>query len=157
MPNNSNPNPTSAPTKPACITAPSPKVSQTPADYPAEEHVGTFAEGESNPTDHPEEEHVGTFAEGESDPEAHPEEEHVGTFRRGRGPSLTRDARLSQAPRRAPVTSTTPGAGCQSRSSSIAIPWPPPMQRVTSPSLWFSRSISPKILVVRIAPVAAIG
>ena len=46
MPNNSNPNPTSAATKPAV-------------------HDGTFAEGESHPADYPEEEHVGTFAEGE--------------------------------------------------------------------------------------------
>jgi hypothetical protein len=47
--------------------------------------------------------------------------------------------------------------GCQSRSSSIAMPWPPPMQRLTSPSCRSLRSISPRILVVMIAPVAAIG
>jgi hypothetical protein len=45
MPNNANPNPTSAPTKPPV-------------------HHSTFAEGESHPADYPEEEHVGTFAEG---------------------------------------------------------------------------------------------
>ena len=46
MPNNSNPHPTSAPTKPAV-------------------HHSTFAEGESHPAEHPEEEHIGTFAERE--------------------------------------------------------------------------------------------
>jgi len=68
MPNNSNPNPTSAPTKPAV-------------------HHGTFAEGESHPADYPEEEHVGTFAEGESHPADYPEEEHVGTFAEGEVPA----------------------------------------------------------------------
>jgi hypothetical protein len=33
-------------------------------------------------------------------------------------------------------------AGPQARSSTMAMPWPPPMQRLTSPSLWSSRSIS---------------
>jgi hypothetical protein len=28
------------------------------------------------------------------------------------------------------------------------MPWPPPMQRLTSPSVWLLRSISPRILVV---------
>ena len=83
MPNNSNPNPTSAATKPAVhdgtfaeghtppitprksTSARSPRAKSHPADYPEEEHVGTFAEGESHPADYPEEEHVGTFAEGE--------------------------------------------------------------------------------------------
>ncbi len=47
MPNNSNPNPTPAAPKPAV-------------------HRSTFAEGESHPADYPEEEHVGTFAEREA-------------------------------------------------------------------------------------------
>jgi|SRR3984885_10606388 hypothetical protein len=80
MPNNSNPHPTSAPTKPAVHHSTFAEGESHPAEHPEEEHIGTFAEGESHPAEHPEEEHIGTFAEGERDPEAHPEEEHVGTF-----------------------------------------------------------------------------
>ena len=83
MPNNSNSNPTSAPTKPAVHHSTFAEGESNPTRYPEEEHVCTFAEGESEPEAHPEEEHVGTFAEGESDPADHPEEEHVGTFAEG--------------------------------------------------------------------------
>jgi len=65
MPNDSNANPTAAPTKRAVHPSTFAEGESNPTQYPGEEHVGTFAEGESNPTDHPEEEHVGTFAEGE--------------------------------------------------------------------------------------------
>jgi hypothetical protein len=84
MPDNSNPNATSAPTEPAVHHSTFAEGESHPADYPEEEHVGTFAEGESHPADYPEEAHVGTFAEGESDPADHPEEEHVGTFAEGK-------------------------------------------------------------------------
>ena len=99
MPNNSNRNRHPPSPSQLSTTAPSPRVSTHPADYPEEAHDGTFAEGECEPEAHPEEEHVGTFAEGEcepkptprkstsarsprakSAPEAHPVEEHVGAL-----------------------------------------------------------------------------
>ena len=46
-------------------SARSPRASPTPTRYPAHEHVGTFAEGQSDPTRYPEDEHVGTYAERE--------------------------------------------------------------------------------------------
>jgi hypothetical protein len=45
-----------------------------------ERHHGSFAEGESDPEDYPEDENVGRFIEGQ---ETEEEDEHVGRFSEG--------------------------------------------------------------------------
>jgi hypothetical protein len=45
-----------------------------------ERHSGSFAEGESDPEEYPEDEHVGHFSEGQ---ETEDEEDHLGRFSEG--------------------------------------------------------------------------
>jgi hypothetical protein len=46
-----------------------------------ERHHGSFAEGEADPDDYPDEEHVGHFSEGQES--EHSDEGHVGRFSEG--------------------------------------------------------------------------
>jgi hypothetical protein len=57
-------------------------MSEHPAD--PEQRRGGFAEGEADPADYPEEEHVGRFSEGEEElGEEDPEKHHEGRFSEG--------------------------------------------------------------------------